>query len=36
MGCRRGIEFEKFAHHRQLQELVADMAPIAILYDMEI
>ena len=27
---------EKFAHHRQLQELIADMAPIAILYNRDI
>lgn len=27
---------EKFSHHRQLQELVADFAPISILYRMDI
>ena len=30
------VSKEKFAHHRQLQELVLDMAPVAILYNMDI
>lgn len=31
-----GVVSDKFAHHRQLQELVLDMAPMAILYEQEI
>ena len=30
------VTSEKFAHHRLLQEVILDMAPVAILYDMEI
>ena len=30
------VSKEKFAHHRQLQELVLDMAPVAILYNMDV